>query len=103
MTKKVLRKQQQPKSTIHFTWLWTVAVALLFVVIGLFVWYRVDRQPTPKPQVTGAPRLAVAQTTIDEGDVKLGKTIQSTFRLQNVGDQALQIEDAPQVEVVEGC
>jgi len=103
MKQKVLRKQQQPKSTTRFTWLWTALVAFVFVGIGLFVWYRVDRQPTPKPQVTGAPHLAVAQTMIDEGEVKLGKTIQSAFRLQNVGDQALQIEDDPQVEVVEGC
>lgn len=102
MKQKVLRKQQ-PKSTTRFTWLWTAAVALLFVVIGLFVWYRVGKQPTAKPQVTGEPHLAVDQTTLDEGDVKLGKTIQSTFRLQNVGDQTLQIEGDPQVEVVEGC
>jgi hypothetical protein len=45
----------------------------------------------------------VDQTTIDEGDVKLGQTIRSAFRLQNAGDQPLQILGEPQVEVIEGC
>lgn len=103
MKKKVFRKQQEPTSAARFTWLWTAAVAVFLVVVGLVVWYRVDGRTAPKPQVTGAPRLAVAQPAIDEGDVKLGKTIHSASRLQNVGDQVLQILGEPQVEVVEGC
>lgn len=103
MKKKVFRKKEQPTSATHFTWLWTTAVAVFLVVVGIVVWYRVDGRPTPKPQVTGAPRLVVDQTIVDEGDVKLGKTIRSAFRLQNVGDKPLQILGEPEVEVVEGC
>lgn len=101
MTKKAIRKQQQAPAG-RATWLWAVGV-LLVLVGGIVLWNRLDREPATPPQVTGVPRLAVDQTAIDEGDVKLGKSIRSTFRLQNVGDQALQILGEPQVEVMEGC
>lgn len=76
---------------------------LFLLVVGVVVWNALGRRPDIPLQVTGAPRLAVDRTTIDEGDVKLGKSIRSAFRLQNVGDQPLQVLEEPQVEVVEGC
>ena len=102
MSKKVLHKKQQA-SMGRSLWLWGGAGVLLLLIGSLVLWNRVNREPAPPPQVTGAPRLAVDQTTIDEGDVPLGKTIRSIFRLQNVGDQPLAVVDEPQVEVVEGC
>lgn len=102
MSKKIVRKQQQV-SAGRVTWMWTVAGVLLLTVGGLVFWNRWERQPAMPPQVTGAPRLAVDQTAIDEGDVPLGKMIRSAFRLQNVGDQPLQVLGEPQVEVIEGC
>lgn len=102
MTKKIIRKKQEA-STSRSTWLWAGAGVLLLLVGGLVLWNRLNSTPATPPQVTGAPRLAVDQTTIDEGDVKLGKTIRSAFRLRNVGDQPLQVLGEPQVEVVEGC
>jgi hypothetical protein len=101
MSKKIVRKKQQ--TTSRFTWIWAVAGALLLIVGGVVIWNGLGRRTTAPPQVTGAPRLAVDQSTIDEGDVKLGKTIRSAFRLHNVGDQPLQVLGEPQVEVVEGC
>ena len=102
MTKKNIRRQQ-PAPAIHFTWLGVAIVALLLVGGGIVAWYGLSSRTTTPPQVTGAPRLVVGQTTIDAGDVKFGKPIRNTFRLQNVGDQSLQILGEPEVEIVEGC
>lgn len=102
MTKKVVHKKQKASSNRPL-WLWIVGAALLLLAGGFAIWSNWGGQPTVPLQVSGAPRLAVEQTTIDEGDVKLGKTIRTAFRLQNVGDQSLQILGEPQVEVVEGC
>lgn len=102
MTKKIIRKQQQTLFS-RFTWIWAGVGLLFFVIGGIVLWNRFDSQTTLAPQVTGAPRLAVDQTMIDEGDVKLGKLVRSAFRLQNVGDQPLQILGEPMVEVIEGC
>ena len=102
MTKKVVHKKQKVPSS-RPAWLWMVGVALLLLAGGFAVWNNWGGQVTVPIQVTGAPSLAVDQTTIDEGEVKLGKTIRTAFRLQNVGDQPLEILGEPQVEVVEGC
>ena len=102
MTRKRIQKQSQKPSSSS-RWLWIVAGVLLFSVGGIVVWSGLGGRKTVAPQVTGAPSLVIDQTTIDEGEVKLGQTIRSAFRLQNVGDQPLQILGEPQVEVVEGC
>ena len=61
------------------------------------------RQNATAPEVVGAPRVAVDKDTIDYGDVKLGKTVNTTFDVRNVGDRPLQILGEPQVQIVEGC
>ena len=101
MSRKTYRKRKQPPPR-QFPWLWlTVAAGVLLLVGGgLVMW---PSAPAESPQVTGAPRLVVDQTIIDEGYVKLNKTIKTTFNLKNVGDQPLQILDEPRVELVEGC
>lgn len=102
MTKKRVHKQQ-PASQRRFAWLGLVAALALLVIGGVVVWAVWGGSPTAPLQVTGAPRLAVVQATIDEGNVKLGQTVRSTFRVQNVGDQSLEILGQPSVEVIEGC
>jgi len=54
-------------------------------------------------EVTGQPRLKVDREAIDFGDIRLGRTVEATFVLTNVGDQPLRLTQAPSVEVVEGC
>ena len=102
MNKTAARKKQQGQG-IGFGWLWAIGALLIVIVGGIAIWNGLKEPPVVAPQVNGSPRLAVDQPIIDEGDVKLGKTIRSAFRLQNIGDQPLQIADDPQVEVVEGC
>lgn len=102
MNKRGVVKKQQ-RQIARFGWLWAIGALLILIVGGIAIWNGLKEQPVVAPQVNGSPRLTVEQTLIDEGDVKLGKTIRSVFRLQNVGDQPLQIASNPQVEVVEGC
>jgi hypothetical protein len=54
-------------------------------------------------EVNGAPNLKVDKEQVDLGDVRLGKTVEVTFQLTNVGDQALRFNEQPYIEVVEGC
>ena len=54
-------------------------------------------------EVNGAPAVKLDKEKVDLGDVKLGKTVEVTFKITNVGDQALRFNEAPYIEVVEGC
>ncbi len=63
-----------------------------------------SRPPGPAQiEVTGQPRLKVDRELIDLGNIQLGRTVDASFVLTNVGDQPLQIAEAPFIEVVEGC
>ncbi len=97
------RKKSPPKRQLP--WLWLVAGGAFLLVIGGLgmVWASSNARPAVAPEVTGAPRLIVDQTVIDEGYIKLDNTVRTTFRLRNVGDQPLYIMGEPQVELVEGC
>jgi hypothetical protein len=56
-----------------------------------------------KVEVSGAPRIAVKQDTVDYGDQHYNIPVESVFALGNIGDQPLMIVGQPQIEVVEGC
>ncbi len=105
MSKKIHRKKPSAHRTTPW-WMWTaIAGAALFVVGGLVILFGFGNN-TPSgfsPEVTGAPALRANQTTIDEGDVKLGGTQRTVFTLKNVGDKTLEIMGEPQVQLVEGC
>ena len=83
--------------------LWVAVAGLLLLVGGLAVLLRPPAQTAKAPQFTGGPKLAVDQEQINFGTVPLGKPVKATFKLTNVGDQPLQIEGAPQIEVKQGC
>ena len=85
-----------------------VVVIVLLVIFGAAVLLAPTNQTgTPAdfiPEVLGAPRVAVAQDSVDFGDVKLDKTVEAVFHVRNVGDEVLRILDyEPPVELVEGC
>ena len=54
-------------------------------------------------EVTGAPRLKADRQRVDLGDIRLGRTVEVSFQLANVGDQPLRFAEAPYVTVAEGC
>jgi hypothetical protein len=54
-------------------------------------------------EVTGAPRLKADKPRVDLGDIRLGRTVEVSFQLSNVGDQPLTLTEAPYVTVAEGC
>ena len=98
----VHKKPKQPSA--RWSWRWLALGGLVVLLGGLRLWAVGKSRPAPvPPSVTGAPRLAVDQTTIDEGYVQVDTPIRTSFRLHNVGDQPLQILGEPQVELVEGC
>lgn len=83
-----------------------IAVAgILLLVVGSFILFGDDNNIPDNfvPEVTGSPRVAVAQEVVDYGDVKLNTTVQTVFEVQNVGDESLSILGEPRVELVEGC
>ena len=109
MSKKSRRKKQKQSPSRRFPWLWpAIGGALLLIIGGAMLLGRsstdvVEVDPNFSPEVSGAPRLVIDQTTIDEGDLKINTMVRTSFRLQNVGDQPLQILGEPAVELVEGC
>ncbi len=97
-----MSKKSQPTPTRQLPWLWLVSgAAVLLIAAGLVLW---RSSASPSPQTGGSDaHLVVDKTTIDEGKVKLGTPIRTTFRLSNTGSQPLQILGEPQVELIEGC
>lgn len=85
---------------------WPLAMAAAGVFLLALVAITIFNRPS-KPgaaiEVSGAPSLKVDQEKVDLGEVKLGQTVQVSFELTNVGDQALKFNEVPYIEVLEGC
>ena len=75
----------------------------LLLLIGAFFIFSKPSQSKAGVLVTGAPGLKVDQEKVDLGDVKLGRTVEVSFELTNVGDQTLRFTEAPYIDVLEGC
>lgn len=105
MSKKSRTKKQPAPPPRRLPWLWLVAGGTVLLIVGglAAMWGWPGTGPAVTPVVSGSPRLDVDRTEVDEGYIKLGRTIRTTFTLANVGDQPLKILETPQVELVEGC
>jgi hypothetical protein len=97
--KKHTRRRQQ-KSPWPLIML--VAGGLLLILGAVFAFNQSSKAKLPV-EVAGSPSLRVDKEKVDLGDVKLGKTVQVSFELTNVGDQPLRFSQAPYIEVKEGC
>ena len=74
--------------------------ALALGLAGVLIWRNTQR---PLETSGGTPRLKVDKQTVDLGEVALGRTVSVAFELTNSGDGPLHFQEAPYVEVVEGC
>lgn len=82
----------------------------LFVILGVFVVVMVvmflafqNKPAAYLPEVTGAPSLQTDNPELDLGNQKLGQQVEVVFQIKNVGDQTLVFDQAPYIEVKEGC
>ncbi len=91
------RRAQRPWIMIGLGGALLVGMAFLLLREGQ------DSQPRAAIEVHGAASLRADQQLVDLGNVKLGQTVQVSFRLTNVGDQPLRFSEKPFIEVVEGC
>lgn len=83
---------------------WAALGGLVLVIAGIaFLARPAGQAASVTPEVVGQARLAVDRDTIDFGTVPLDKTVEATFKLTNVGDEPLQIEGRPTIEVRKGC
>lgn len=97
-TKKYTRHSKQTTS-----WPLLLVIGGVLLLAGAVFAFNRPSQPKAPIEVTGAPSLKVDQEEINLGDVKLGKTVEVSFQLTNVGDQTLRFSENPYVEVLEGC
>jgi hypothetical protein len=107
MTKRKQRvsKNNQPAASPRRSFLWIGIISVALVASAVVLWLLQGRQAAVEyvPEITGGPSAAIDQTVFDYGDVKLGTTIKTVFRVKNVGDAQLAFSGAPRVEVLEGC
>ena len=103
MSKKVKRFGRKSMRT-QYPWLFPLIVGMVLVGLAFLVLRgKPVAQPLAAVEVQGAARLKVDQEQIDMGDVKLGRMVEASFLLTNVGDQPLRFTKPPYIEVVEGC
>jgi hypothetical protein len=98
MSKSYSKKKKQKK---QIPWLMPVLGIALLAVALTFVFKKPAEPYTP--EVTGAAAIQVNQQVIDLGDIRLGKWVNASFQVTNVGDQPLRLTQEPYIEVKEGC
>ncbi|MDK3161444.1 hypothetical protein QPK87_33555 [Kamptonema cortianum] len=98
------KKPQHPQQLQRPTWLLpAIVVGAIVVVVAIVAAIIGSRREPFEPEVAGAPRAEVDQTSIDHGSLRFEQPVESIFRVRNVGDQPLIILGEPRVELVEGC
>ena len=98
------KKYQKKRGKQNFPWLPVLTIVGGILLVGLaYFAMRGNSAPKANIEVKGAPSLKADKDKVDLGDVKLGKTVEVSFQLTNVGDQTLRFTEQPYVEVVEGC
>jgi hypothetical protein len=97
------RRRQQPKRGFPRL-MWFGLGGLILVLVGIAFLARPNSHvASVAPQVDGQPKLAVDRDKVDFGTVALNKPVEATFKLTNIGDKPLQIEDQPTIQVQQGC
>jgi len=88
------RKRTASRRPLQFLLLGAGAVLVtLAVVLGL----------RPSREARGTPVVSVAPESIDFGRVKLDTPKTFVFTVTNTGQGTLRFDEAPSIEVLEGC
>jgi hypothetical protein len=97
-------KQPKPAETGRPGWLLPAIIVAVIAVVGAVLAVVLGNQTPPyEAEVTGAPSAVVDTTVVDHGAVPYAQTVESVYRVRNVGDEPLVILGEPRVELVEGC
>ncbi len=107
---QVKNKKYSKRKQHHYRWpsLLIIGGGLVLLFGAIYALTR-PRQSTQDIQtkapieVSGAPSLKVDRDTINLGDINLGRTVNVSFLLTNVGDKPLKFSKIPYIEVKEGC
>jgi len=104
MSQNKSKKYSKKRQRQSINWLPILVALGGLVLVGLaFLAMRGKTTSGTAIEVTGNPSIKVDKETVDLGNVKLGKTVEVTFQLTNVGDETLRFNEQPYIEVVEGC
>jgi hypothetical protein len=104
MSKNKTKKYPKNRQRQTTNWLPILIILGGLLLVGIaFLTLRDKSAPGATIEVTGAPSLKVDKEKVDLGEIKLGKTVEVTFQLTNVGDKTLRFDEQPYIEVVEGC
>jgi cell division septal protein FtsQ len=99
---KKLARERKKKQQRQIQLLLLIGGGVLLIAGALFAVFR-NQKPVATVEVTGSASLRVDQEMVNLGNVTLGKTVEVTFQLTNVGDQPLRFSETPYIEIVEGC
>ncbi len=86
-------------------WLVAAGIAALAMLLGGLYLGNQGGTGSPalnEPAVTQGS-LKIDPGEVNLGDIKLGRTVDASFKIQNVSDKTVTITDAPYIEVVQGC
>ena len=98
--KKARRRQQ------GLGWFVAAVIAALVLLVGGL--YAASQGGGGSAAAVNAPAVVKGSLKVDPGqiqmgNIKLGRTVDASFKIQNVGDKPLTITEAPYIEVVTGC
>lgn len=80
-----------------------LAVGSLLLILGAFFAFSQSSKTKAAIEITGSPSLKVDKEEVNLGDVKIGQKVKVSFLLTNVGDQVLNFDKTPFIEVKDGC
>ncbi len=99
------RRNGQRRGQSGLGWLVAAGIAGLALLLGGL--YAASQGGTGtiaanKPAVTEGS-LKIDPGEVNMGDQKLGRVVNASFTIQNVGDKTLTISEQPYIELVKGC
>ena len=94
--KRTIERDKQTQTQNRKTPLFLMLSGAVILIIAAF--FAFQKKPVPfTPEVAGSPSLKTDKEEVNLGDIKLAKTVNVSFNLQNIGDQPLQFSEVPYI------